>query len=453
MDAYEARFGQPLPGRSYWNRRMETLSPGALDRLNERRLRAQVAYLRRRSKFYRRKLREAELPKGSSLGLRELERIPFTTKAELRTSLDAAPPFGEHLAARRDRLVRVHASSGTTGRPTLCALTGRDREMWKELSSRGLYTHGIRRGDVIAFGYSLPLFVAGLGLQEAFENIGATFVPTSAGMSERLVGLIQQTEANVLVATPSYALYLAEFVEEKMGLDARELGIRKIKSGAEPGVGIPSVRARIEEAWGAMAVEGMGNADVAPTIFCECPYQNGMHFSGQGLVLVELIDPDGGEVIPLEDGASGELVYTSLEREASPVLRFRSGDVAEVAMDDCPCGRTGFRVRCFGRTDEMLKVRGVKVWPTAVQEVVASFTPRTTGSVQLVLPVDTPSFAVEELVLQVEHEVGSKREQEELRGELQEAFTSRLFVRPRVELVPKGSLPRSEMKSRLVRRS
>ncbi len=431
---------------------METLAPEALARLNERRLRVQTAYLWRRSALYRRKLREAELPRGSPLGLRDLERIPLTTKAELRASLDAAPPFGEHLAARRDRLVRVHASSGTTGRPTLCALTSRDREKWKELSSRGLYTHGIRRGDVVAFGYSLPLFVAGLGLQEAFENIGATFVPTSAGMSERLVGLIRQTEANVLVATPSYALYLADFVEEKLGLEARELGIQKIKSGAEPGVGIPSIRARIEEAWDAVAVEGMGNADVAPTIFCECPYQNGMHFCGQGLVLVELIDPEAGEVVPLEDGASGELVYTSLEREASPVLRFRSGDVVEVAMDDCPCGRTGFRVRCFGRTDEMLKVRGVKVWPAAVQEVVASFTPRTTGSVQLVLPADMSTFAIEELVLQVEHDVDSERGQEELRRELQEAFNSRLFVRPHIELVPKGSLPRSEMKSRLIRR-
>ncbi len=454
MNIYEQMFGASLPGPPFWNKRLESISNPMLNRLQETKLKRQLSYLYRNSKFYQRKLRSAKLTPEDIKTLHDLQRLPFTTKDELRGSLQKAPPFGLHRAARMNKIIRIHASSGTSGQPTLVCLTRNDRDLWTELSARCLYTHGIRRGDIVAFGYSLPLFVAGLPLQEAYEEIGATFLPTSAGMTERLIELIRVTGANVLNATPSYCQYLTEYLREKLQLEPSRLTIRKIKSGAEPGAGIPSVRRRIQEDWNAAIFEGMGNADVAPTIFAECPWQTGMHFSGQGIVLVELIDPETGELVEIEENATGELVYTALDREASPILRFRSGDFVSCWTEPCECGRTGFRIRCTGRTDEMLKIRGVKMWPSALQEVVASFAPRTTGNLEIVLPEGVDSFAVIELHVNVEYGGRpSRHELEDLKRELVAACSARLFVKPSIRLVPDGSFARSEMKSRLVRRN
>ncbi len=453
MNIYKERFGLSLSGPPFWNRGAETLSGARLKRLNEKKLRKQVSYLYRNSKFYRRKLQHSGITPAELSNLSELKKIPFTTKDELRGSLEEEPPFGLHRAASMQKIIRVHASSGTSGRATLVCLTRNDRELWLELSARCIYTHGIRRGDVVAFGYSLPLFVAGLPLQEAYEEIGATFLPTSTGMSERLIELIRLTGANVLNATPSYCLYLAEYLREKLNLEPSELSVRKIKSGAEPGAGIPSVRRKIQDDWNAAIFEGMGNADVAPTIFAECPWQSGMHYSGQGVVLVELIDPETGEEVEIDEDTEGELVYTALDREASPVLRFRSGDFVTCQTEPCECGRTGFRIRCTGRTDEMVKVKGVKVWPTALQEVVASFSPRTTGNLQIVLHEGASSFAVTELQVEVEYNGKlSSKELDGLQNELADACSARLFVKPSIRLLPKGSIARKELKSRLIKR-
>jgi phenylacetate-CoA ligase len=249
-----------------------------------------------------------------------------------------------------------------------------------------------------------------------------------------------------LHSTPSYARYLAEYVRQKAGRDPKEFGIRKVFVGGEPGGGEPAFREHLESEWGAQVTEGLGNADMAPVLFAEPPGSGGMRFTGGRHVLVELIDPDTGEPIEAEPGVSGELVYTSVDRECCPLVRFRTRDrvlVTGRASDGAPL------IRCVGRTDDMLIVLGVNVFPSAVRDVVQSMHPRTSGAVQIVLPRQGPRV---EPPLRVEAEWGDEPgDHDELRGSIESTIRARLSVSASVTLVPPGSIERSEMKSRLTR--
>ena len=330
-------------------------------------------------------------------------------------------------------------------------ITKRDREIWTEIVSRIFWCMGLRPEDKVVFGFAIGLFVGGLPLIDAIQNIGAALIPLGLGDSKRLVEFAKRLKANVLPCTPSYALYLAEFIRKEFNEDPEEIGIRKIISGAEPGIGIPAIRKKIEKEWGAVAVEGLGNSDAAPIIWGECPWQQGMHFCAQEFIIPELIDPDSGEVIEWGEGERGELVYTHIDREASPVIRFRTGDHVECWVEECECGRTSIRVRCFGRTDDMIKVKGVKIWPSAIRDVVASFAPKTTGNIQILIPKDATTFAVKKLVVEVEYGEIKPEELPTLKDEIEVACKERLFVKPEIILVPPNTLPRFEHKAKLIK--
>jgi phenylacetate-CoA ligase len=421
-----------------------------LDRRQVLKLSRQLGYLRRSSPFYQRKLAAAGLDRLRLRTLSDLARVPFTTKAELRESQLAAPPLGSHAAVHLRDVVRVHSSTGTTGQPSWVGLTRHDVDVWTETVARALGTMGLRADDTMVHGASLGLFVGGLPFKDAAELIGATFVPIGTGASEKAIMALRSLGANALHATPSYALYLAEYVREKYGIDPRDLGVRKVFVGGEPGGGEPATRALIEQSWGARVTEGMGNADMAPVIFAECPLQAGMHHTADDAVLVELIDPETGGQLPWEEGLVGELVYTATDRQCCPLLRFRTGDRVEVLGVGCRCGLPGPRIRCIGRTDDMLIVLGVNVFPAAIRDVVSSLHPRTTGAMQVLLPAPGPR---QDPPLRVVAEYGQEAtDLAALRGELQQLIRARLTVSADVELVPPDTLPRSEMKSRLTRR-
>jgi phenylacetate-CoA ligase len=313
-----------------------------------------------------------------------------------------------------------------------------------------MYAMGVRRSDILIHGTSLSLFVGGLPIKEAIERIGAAFVPIGTGASEKVVTAVQILKANAMHATPSYAIYLAEYVRSRFDLDPRELGIKKIVSGAEPGAGIPAIRQKIESEWGAKICEGLGNADMAPVIFGECHTQTGMHYCAQEYIIPEVIDPDTGEPLPIEKGVTGELVYTAIDRECVPLLRFRTRDRVEIYGDGCVCGRTSFRLRCIGRTDDMLIVLGVNVFPTAIRDVVAGLSPRTTGEIQVV--IDKPGPKVEPPLKVVAEYGETESDLNQLREEIQFLLKSRLSIPTSVELVPPATLPRFEMKAQLVRK-
>jgi phenylacetate-CoA ligase len=296
----------------------------------------------------------------------------------------------------------------------------------------------------------LGFFVGGLPLKDAVENIGATFVPIGTGASDRLVSAVRHLGGTILTCTPSYASYLAEYVRERIGADPRELGLRRILLGAEPGGAVPAVRDRIAQTYGAFVTEGLGNADVLPVYAGTCDALDGNHFLAADQIVLELIDPGSGEALRWEDGAQGELVATHLERDCIPLVRFRTRDRVVVRTSPCPCSRTGPRITCVGRTDDMLIVAGVNVWPSAISDVVMQLHPRTTGAMQVLLAAAPPKVEPP-LRLQVEHgpEVTAT---DALKAELEGLLRDKLIVRSEVELVPPGTLPRFEMKAQPLRR-
>ena len=309
--------------------------------MSDEAFRRQLAYLRDRSPFYAEKLAGAE-----AAGLADLPALPFTTKDEIRASLAAEPPLGRHLAAPLEAVRRVYSTSGTTGDPSYIAVTDADLEGWIEIGARSYAACGIAAGQRAVLTYNSGPFVAG-AVFDAWSRIGATVIPVGSGNTERLVKAFQVLGADALGCTPSYALYLADWCRAR-DIDPAGLGVRHLAVAGEPGGGEAATRQALESAFGATVREAMGIADVSPSLWGECEEQAGMHFCGGDRVHAELIDPVDGAPLPLEDGAEGELVYTSLRREAMPVLRFRSRDRVVVNARPCACGRDG-RARALHR--------------------------------------------------------------------------------------------------------
>ncbi len=407
--------------------------------LDDDAFREQLAYLLERSPFYRRKL--AGVDTGG--GLAEISQLPLTEKDELRATRTSKNPFGEHLCAKRHELVRIYSTSGTTGEPSYIPLTAGDLENWVTGSARSYAASGVAAGQRIVSTYNAGPFVAGAALA-AFDRIGLCHIPVGTGNTERLVQAIRRLEPEAAVLTPSYAAYLAETH------DLRESSVRRVLVAGEPGGGEPAFRARLEAGWGATVTEAMGIGDIGVSLWGECEQQDGMHLGARGFVYPELIDPETGSARELDDGATGELVLTHLRHRAAPLLRFRTRDHVQVRTSPCACGRTAPRVRCLGRTDDMLIVRGVNVFPAAIREVVSAFAPDVSGQI-LVRPRATG--VKQEPPLPVSVELASdSRPSPELAGAIAERLREVLVVRAEVELVAPGSLPRSEYKSTLVER-
>jgi phenylacetate-CoA ligase len=406
-------------------------------------LRAQLEGLPARSPFASALFAEHGVTPATFASLDDLRKFPFTTKQMLRDSQAAAPPLGRHAGVGMADVIRVHASTGTTGKPSWVGVTRRDAAAWTDMVARAFRTMGAVRDDVVLHAAGLTLFVGGLPIRDALERIGATVVPIGTGASEKATLALETLGVTALHSTPSYARYFAEYLRER-GRDPKEFGLRKIFVGGEPGGGEPEFRAYVEREWGAPITEGLGNADMAPVLFGEAPGSGGMRFTGGAHVVVELIDPDSGEPVVPDTGVTGELVYTSVDRECCPLVRFRTGDrvvVTGLAAGGAPL------IRCFGRTDDMLILRGVNVFPSAVRDVVQSLHPRTTGVMQIVLSEKGPRV---EAPLRVEAEWGVEPGAG-LAREIEQAIRSRLSVRAAVTLVPPGSLERTEAKARLTR--
>ena len=408
--------------------------------------RAQLGYLLERSPFYRDKLERSAADDAG--GLAEIAGLPLTEKAELKATATEENPVGAHLCVDRSEIVRIYSTSGTTGTPSYIPLTRRDLDDWVTGSARSYAASGISAGQRVVSTYNAGPFVAGAALA-SFDLIGLCHVPVGTGNTERLVRAIELLRPEAAVLTPSYAAYLLEWISGR-GFDLRSSSVERVLVAGEPGGGEPALRARLEEGWGARVTEAMGIGDIGISLWGECEEQDGMHLGARGFVHPELIDPATGEGIPIEDGVSGELVLTHLRHQAAPLLRFRTRDHVHVRTSPCPCGRTGPRVRCVGRTDDMLIVRGVNVFPSAVRDVVGGFAPRVSGHIR-VRPESVGVKQEPPLPVAVELADGV-----ELDNELAEAIRERiravLVVSTRVELVPWGSLARSEYKAKLVDR-
>jgi phenylacetate-CoA ligase len=390
---------------------VETRPWGEIESMQLERLRRQLGYLAGSSAFYQPKLAAAGVTADSIRSLADLARIPFTTKQELRDSLQRAPLLGLHRAAKMQDVVQVQASSGTTGSPAYVGLTRADRESWAEMTARGLYACGIRPGDVVLHGFSMSKgFVGGVPIWQGIERIGAIDLPIGAdGGVDRLLIAARDARPRCIVGTPNFLLYLATVAPQVIGCAATELGVQRLVVGGEPGGGIPAIRAGLQSHWGAMCCEVMGGTDLGCVYWAEADDQRGMYFVAPDFILAELIDPVTTQPIPWQEGATGELVYSALQRECSPVLRFRSGDHVTVTAMGGPGGRTTPAIRCFGRTDDMLIVRGVNLFPSAVQDIVSSMKPLVGGVVRVLADFEGHTTQ-ENLKLLVERSPGATQE-------------------------------------------
>jgi phenylacetate-CoA ligase len=411
--------------------------------------RAQLAHLFDRSSFYREKLAAAGFASARAAGgLADIARMPLTDKHEIRATCTPDDPIGAHLCAKPSEIVRIYSTSGTTGAPSYIPLTAGDLDNWVTASARSYAASGITAGQRIVSTYNAGPFVAGAALA-AFDRIGLCHIPVGSGNTERLMRAVELLRPEAAVLTPSYAAHLVEWAAER-DFDLRGSSVERVLVAGEPGGGEPAFRAKLEAGWGARVTEAMGIGDIGVSLWGECEEQDGMHLGARGFVHAELIDPETGAALEIEDGATGELVLTHLRHRAAPLLRFRTRDQVHVRTSPCRCGRTGPRLRCIGRTDDMLIVRGVNVFPAAVREVVSAFVPDVSGHI-LVRPQAPGTKQEPPLPVSVELAPGAAADPA-LAEAIRHRLRNVLVVQTRVDLVPWQSLRRSEYKSKLVER-
>lgn len=415
-----------------WNPGAETVDRAALRVRQGERLRATVACVAEAVPFYRARLEAADVRAAEIRGVDDLTRIPFTTKDDLRRSY----PFGL-LACPREHVAEFHCSSGTTGTPTAAAYTRRDWETWGETMARCLAGSGVGRGDVIqnAFGYGL--FTGGLGFHYGAQRLGAAVLPASSGNTARQVRLLREFGVTVLCCTPSYALHIAEAIDAS---GDRPPALRCGAFGAEPWS--EAARAEIERRLGIRASDIYGLSEViGPGVAAECEARDGLHVQ-EDHFFPEVIDPATGA--PLPPGAPGELVLTTLTKEAAPLLRYRTGDVTSLDPRPCACGRTLVRMaRVGGRIDDMLIVRGVNLFPSDIESVLLRI-PDLTPHYQIV--IDRPR-ALDVLRVQVESRCAAPLESQALARRAESALRASLGLSAVVAVLPPGEIPRSEGKA------
>ncbi len=412
--------------------------------------RAQLAYLFERSAFYRAKLGGVGITSASEAGgLADIARLPLTDKHELRETCTPDNPIGTHLCATRAEIVRIYSTSGTTGTPSYIPLTAGDLDNWVTGSARSYAASGLRAGQRIVSTYNAGPFVAGAALA-AFDRIGVCHIPVGTGNTERLLQAIELLAPEAVVLTPSYAAYLVEWAQER-DVDLRGSSVERVLVAGEPGGGEPAFRAMLEDGWGARVTEAMGIGDIGAVAVGRVRGA-GRDASGRTRLRARRADRPRHRRRrrARRTARPGELVLTHLRHRGAPLLRFRTRDHVEVRTSPCACGRTSPRLRCLGRTDDMLIVRGVNVFPSAVREVVSTFAPRVSGHI-LVRPQapgvkqEPPLPVSVELARETAADAG-------LAEAIRERLRSVLSVQVRVDLVGWGTLQRSEYKSKLVER-
>jgi len=360
-----------MTDRRYWDEEFECRPWTENQQWQVKQLPATLARLRNDSLLYADLLDSVEPSRITSLDA--LADLPMTGKEDLRRGQEEILPgviLGRQQAVPSERIVQILSSSGTTGRPVYFGLTEADRGAWLSSAAAMFFTAGLRSDSVAALSTAMPIVAGGLPYADGIRATGAALVWLGGQPTARMVSTLEQVQVNAVVGTVSFVTFLPARVQELLGRPASSIGVRTVITGGEPGIADPGTRAAIAERWGARRVsEIMGLCDVLPGIWSECEAESGMHFIGGPDVLVELIDPDSGQPIAWTEGAEGELVYTTLTREATPVLRLRSRDHIRVLGVGCACGRATPRIRCVGRTDDMLIFKGMNVFPSAIRDV------------------------------------------------------------------------------------
>ena len=417
------------------------MSRDEMHSLQSKRLQKLVTYVYHNVPFYRHKMQQMDVAPEDIKSIDDIVKLPFTTKQDLRDNY----PYGLQ-AAPASEIVRVHASSGTTGNPTIVGYTRKDLAVWSEVMARSLTAYGVTRDDTFSVSYGYGLFTGGLGAHYGVENLGATVIPTSTGNTEKHIRLIRDLNISGIACTPSYALYLAESLE-KMGLKRDDIGLRIGAFGAEPWT--ENMRHEIEERLGLKAYNLYGLSEImGPGVSYECSEQNGSHIN-EDHFYPEIINPETGEQLPY--GEQGELVFTTLTKEGMPLLRYRTKDLCTLMADECACGRTSVRMgRIVGRSDDMLIIRGINVFPSQVESVILEmqeFEPQYMLVVDRVKNLDTLQVQVEVRRDFFSDDIGRMLN---MKKHLADRLKSVLSISADVKLMEPGSIERSQGKGKHV---
>ena len=424
-----------------WNEKAECASRAEMAAIQSERLVNTVQRIYHNIPSYRGKMQEKGLVPADIRSVDDLKNLPFTNKADLRNNY----PFGMFTVPMSE-IVRVHASSGTTGKPTVVGYTRNDLNMWAEVVTRALCMSGVHKNDIVQVAYGYGLFTGGLGLHYGTENLGATVIPISGGNTKKQIQLMQDFGTSVIACTPSYALYLAEVMQE-MGIDPETLKLRVGIFGAEPWS--ENMRKEIELKLNLKAIDIYGLSEVVgPGVSCECEYQAGMHINEDHFI-PEIIDPETLE--PLPPGRLGELVFSTVTKEGIPIQRYRTRDLTRLIYDRCACGRTLVRMeKCTGRTDDMLIIRGVNVFPSQIESVLLEMSE--TEPHYLLIVDREGSLDVLKLLVEVQEQFFSDeiRELEALRKKIAGNIQSTLGVSVDVKLVEPKTIERTAGKAKRV---
>jgi len=418
----------------YWKDEIETISRSDLEKLQLERLKTSLETAVR-SSFYSQRFAETHVDISKIKTLDHIRDLPFTTKHDLRLSY----PDGM-MSVPREKVVRLHASSGTTGKSTVIFYTKNDIEAWADVVCRGMFSAGMRSSDIFQNMMGYGLFTGGLGLHYGAERLGCLVIPSATGNSPKQIELMQDFGSTIMHITPSYALHLGETVQKEMGIDPRDLSVKKAILGAEPYS--EGTRDKIEQLWGVDAYNNYGLSEMnGPGVALECIYKNGMHCA-EDYYIAEIIDPETCE--PVQEGEIGELVLTHINREAMPMIRYRTRDLTRFIPGPCECGRTLRRLdRMTGRTDDMLIISGVNVFPSQIEGVLMGV-PEVGNNYQIVIDresnLDRLHVRVE---LYAKMFTGEVKELEKLKAHITNKLKSVIVVTPRIEFCEPGALPAS----------
>ncbi|MGA1825497.1 MAG: phenylacetate--CoA ligase family protein [bacterium] len=424
-----------------WDPKNECMPREEIEQLQLERLQSLVNRCYKNVTFYHHTLKEMKIDPEEIRSLQDLQRLPFTTKEDLRKSY----PYGMFAVPLRE-VVRIHSSSGTTGKATVVGYTKNDIRIWSNLVARFLTAGGVTKDDVIQIAFGYGLFTGGFGLHYGAERIGASVIPTSSGNTKRQILIMKDFKTTALVCTPSYALYIAEVMQE-MEIDPKPLSLKLGLFGSEPWS--EGIRAQIEEKLYISATDNYGLSEViGPGVSGECECKNGLHIFEDHFI-PEIIDPKTGE--PLPSGKRGELVLTTLTKEAFPLIRYRTGDITQFIDEPCSCGRTQKRMsRISGRTDDMLIVRGVNVFPSQIEEILM----RIEGTEPHYQIIVDRKKALDELEIWVE--ISEKiffdemKKQREIIDHIHRDISSDLGVSAKIKLVEPKSIERTTGKAKRV---
>ena len=444
--------------RQYWNEAAETMPRDELRKLQWKKLKKQMSYIYDSSSYFKTRFDDIGAHPADIKDMETFRELPiFMNKIMDRDSQEQTRekeghPFGEYLCASPKEVRAIHSTSGTTGQPVFEAFSRHDIQVQNEVLARTFWRAGLRPGDYVLHVTGLSMWLAGIVPLRAYEYMGLAGVPIGAesGVS-RVLEFAKLIKAKGMFCIPSFADYMIRKAPEIAGVEARELGIETIIAVGEPGAGIPETRKRLMEGFNAKVFDSTGGIWGFGGVSCDSEEYQGIHLVCEDYHYLDIVDPETKKPVDMSGGGGiGELVHTALEWDAAPSFRYALGDIIELTTEPCSCGRPGMRMRFKGRADDLIIVKGVNVFPAAIKGVVDSFIPKVTGEMRIVLNAPPPRVEPP-LCMKVEYGRDVEGEaREELRLELEQAISTRLRVRPAIELVPPNSLPKDPSKKAIL---